>query len=189
MAEAAGDGVQVGARSQELGRGVVPELLQRTGDADPAGVPTVAVGHRVGVPRLAAHRVRREGERIVRHLDADGLCVGSAALEPVAEQLAGQKVQRQDAAFTVLGRLLDPVPLLDDVIRGDPDLLAGEVEPVLAQRADFTAPGSGRDRSPRITVAGNPISPAWRCLLGNSVALPARHLLMLRSVRTWIVCP
>ena len=76
--------------------------------------------------------------------------LGSAALEALAEQLAGQKIQRQDAALAVLGRLLDPVPLLDDVGRGDPDLLAGEVEPVLAQRADLAAPSSGRDRGPQV---------------------------------------
>ena len=64
-----------------------------------------------------------------------GLCVGSAALEALAEHLAGQEVQGQDAAVTVLGCLLDPVPLLDDVGRGDPDLLAGKVEPVLADCA------------------------------------------------------
>ncbi|HVD32274.1 MAG TPA: hypothetical protein VNC19_01760 [Gemmatimonadales bacterium] len=36
MPEAPGDGVEVGAGGQELGGGVVPELLQRAGDADPA---------------------------------------------------------------------------------------------------------------------------------------------------------
>jgi hypothetical protein len=34
--EAPGDGAEVGAGGQEPGGGVVPELLQRAGDADPA---------------------------------------------------------------------------------------------------------------------------------------------------------
>ena len=51
VAESSGDGVQVSAVSQELGGGVVPQLLERAGDADPAGVPAVPVGHRVGIPR------------------------------------------------------------------------------------------------------------------------------------------
>ena len=105
VAEAPGDGVQVGARGQELGGGVVPELLQRAGDADPAGVPAVAMGHRVGVPRLAAGRVGRERERVFRHLDAEGACRDPAAPEVLLEQLAGQQVQGQDAALSVLGRL------------------------------------------------------------------------------------
>ena len=54
MPEAPGHGVQVGARGQELGGGVVPELLQRAGDADPAGVPPVPVGHGVREP-LTGH--------------------------------------------------------------------------------------------------------------------------------------
>ena len=36
MPEAPGDGVEVGAGGQELGGGVVPELLQQASDADPA---------------------------------------------------------------------------------------------------------------------------------------------------------
>jgi hypothetical protein len=117
------------------------------------------VGHRVGIPRRAACRVRRERECVFWQLDAKGLRVGSAALEALAEKLAGQKVQRQDAAFTVLRRLLDPVPLLDDVIRGDPDLLTGEVEPVLAQHADLTPPSSGRDRGPQVQAEFLVLSP------------------------------
>jgi hypothetical protein len=42
--------------------------------------------------------VRGERERVFRHLDAKGLRIGTAALEALAEQLAGQKVQGQDAA-------------------------------------------------------------------------------------------
>jgi len=148
--EAPGDGVQVGARGQELGGGVVAEFLQRAGDADPSGVPAVPVSHRVGVPRRTARRVRGESERVFGHVDAKISRLSATTLEPLTEQLAGQKVQRQDAAFTVLGRLLDPVALLDDVVRGDPDLLSPEVEPVLAQRADFAAPGSGRDGGPQV---------------------------------------
>ena len=85
MAEAPGDGVQVGARGQELAGGVVPELLQRAGDADPAGVPAVPVGHGVRVPRLAARRVGREGERVLGHLDAKSPGFGAATLEPLLE--------------------------------------------------------------------------------------------------------
>ena len=85
MAKTPRDGVQVGARSQQLGSGVVPQLLQRAGDADPPGVPAVPVGHRVGIPRRAACRVRRERECVFRHLDAKGPRVGSAALEALAE--------------------------------------------------------------------------------------------------------
>ena len=55
--------------------------------------------------------------------------------KPLLEQLAGQQVQRQDAALAVLGRLLDALALLDQVVAGQADLLAGEVEPVLAQEA------------------------------------------------------
>jgi hypothetical protein len=42
--------------------------------------------------------VRGERERVFRHLDAKSLRIGTAALEALAEQLAGQKVQGQDAA-------------------------------------------------------------------------------------------
>jgi hypothetical protein len=62
------------------------------------------------------------------------LCLGTAVLEPFAEQLAGQQVKGQNAAFAVPGWLLDPLALLDQVVPGEPDLLAGEVEPVLAER-------------------------------------------------------
>jgi hypothetical protein len=35
------------------------------------------------------------------------------------------------AALADFGRLLDPAALLDDVVRGDADLLTGDVEPIL----------------------------------------------------------
>ena len=54
--EAPGDGVQAGARGQELG----------------GGVPPVPVRHRVGVPRRAARRVRGEREGVFGHPDAEG---------------------------------------------------------------------------------------------------------------------
>jgi hypothetical protein len=97
-----------------------------------------------GLPGQARTRMRlpapgRQGP--VRRLGGAGSARGAARR---------QKVQRQDAAFTVLECLLDPVPLPDDVSRGDPDLLAREVEPVLAQRADLTPPSSGRDRGPQV---------------------------------------
>jgi hypothetical protein len=148
--EAPGHGVQVGARGQQLGGGVVPELLQRAGDADPAGVPPVPVGHGVRVPGRLARRVRRERECLLGHLDAQGPGLGAAAPEPLLEQLAGQQVQRQDAALAVLGRLLDVLALLDQVVAGQADLLAGEVEPVLAQGAHLTAPRAGRERGPQV---------------------------------------
>ena len=124
--------------------------LQRAGDANLAGVPAIPVGHRVRVPRRAAFRVRGEGERVVRYLHAEGLGLGAAALEPLAEQLAGQQVEGQDAALSVLGCLLDPLALLDQVVAGEADLLASEVEPVLAQGARLAAPGPGRERRPQV---------------------------------------
>jgi hypothetical protein len=108
------------------------------------------VRHRVGIPWRAACRVRGERERVFRDLDAEGLGLGAASLESFAEQLAGQQVEGQDAALAVFGCLLDPASLLDDVVGGDPDLLSSEVEPVLPQRADFAAAGSGRDRDPQV---------------------------------------
>jgi hypothetical protein len=97
------------------------------------------MGHRVGIPRLAACRIGRERERVFGHLDAEGTRLGPAAPEVLLEQLAGQQVQRQDAALAVLGRLLDVLALLDQVVAGQADLLALEVEPVLAQGADLAA--------------------------------------------------
>ena len=93
MPEAPGDGVQVGAGGQELGGGVVLELLKRAGDANPARVPAVPVGHRVGIPGLATCRVGREREHVFGHLGTDRPGLGTAALESLAEQLAGQKCQ------------------------------------------------------------------------------------------------
>ena len=81
VTEAPGHCVQVGASGQELGGGVVPELLQGTDDADPAGVPAIPVRHCVGVPRLAACRVGRERERILGHLDGERPGFGTATLE------------------------------------------------------------------------------------------------------------
>ena len=85
--------------------------------------------------RLSAFRsapcpawVGRERERVLRHLHADGVGLGTATLEPVAEQLTGQQVQGQDAAISVLRRLFDVLPVLDQVAPGEPDLLAGEVK-------------------------------------------------------------
>jgi hypothetical protein len=89
VAEASGDGVKIGARSQELGSGVVPELLQRAGDADPAGVAAVAVCHGVRIPRLAACWVGRERERVFGYLDAKRPGLGPAALKPLLEELTG----------------------------------------------------------------------------------------------------
>ena len=154
----------------------MPELLERAGDADPAGVAAVPVGHRVRVPWRAACRVGGEGEGIFRHPDAEGRSLGAAALEPLGEQLAGERVQGQQAAFAGLGRFLDPVALLDDVGGGDPDLLTSEVEPVLAQRANFAAPGSGRDRGPQVQAeflvfGADEVEPPGSLLRGRRVRL------------------
>ncbi len=73
MAEATGHRVQVGACGQKLGSGVVPEFLQRAGDADPAGVPAVPVRHGVRVPRLAACRVGREREYLQVSVNIPGV--------------------------------------------------------------------------------------------------------------------
>ncbi len=44
------------------------------------------------------------------------------------------------AALSVLRRLLDPLTLLDEVVAGEADLLAGEVESVLAQGTYLAPP-------------------------------------------------
>ena len=106
--------------------------------------------HRVRVPRLAACRVGREREGVFGHLDAEGTGLGAAALEPLLEELAGQQVQGQDAALSVLRCLLDVLALLDQVVAGQADLLASEVEPVLAQGAYLAAPRAGRERGPQV---------------------------------------
>jgi hypothetical protein len=51
------------------------------------------VGHRVGIPGLATCRVGREREHVFGHLGTDRPGLGTAALESLAEQLAGQKCQ------------------------------------------------------------------------------------------------
>jgi hypothetical protein len=86
--------------------------------------------------------VRGERERVFWDLDADGSRLRAAALEPLLEELTSQQVERQDAALSVLGRLLDVLALLDQVVAGQADLLAGEVEPVLAQSAHLTTAGA-----------------------------------------------
>ena len=98
VAEAPGDGVQIGACREELGGGVVPQFLQRAGDADPAGVPAVSVGHGVGVPWRPPRRIGGERVRVFRHGHAELGRLGAAALEPLAEQLTGEQVQREQAA-------------------------------------------------------------------------------------------
>jgi hypothetical protein len=70
------------------------------------------VGHRVGIPWLVAGRVRGECERVFWDLDADGSRLGAAAPEPLLEELTSQQAERQDAAFSVLGRLLDVLAFL-----------------------------------------------------------------------------
>jgi hypothetical protein len=103
----------------------VPQLLQRARNADPAGIPAVPVGHRVGIPWDTARRIGGERKGVFGHFDAEGLRLGAPSAEPLMEQLTGQQVQRQDAALTVLRRLLDPASLLDDVVLFDLPCLAG----------------------------------------------------------------
>jgi hypothetical protein len=133
------------------------------------------VGHGVRVPGGLACRVGRERERVLGHRDAQGPGLGAAALEPLLEQLAGQQVQRQDPALAVLGRLLDVLALLDQVVAGQVDLLAGEVEPVLAQGADLTAPRAGRERGPQVQ--------AELLVLGPDQVEQPRGLVRARRVR------
>ena len=85
MAEAASHRVQVGVRSQELGGRVVPELFQRAGDADPAGVAPVPVRRRVGVSRLTSGRIREEREGVCRDFDALGSRLCTAAPKALLE--------------------------------------------------------------------------------------------------------
>lgn len=91
VAETPGDGLQVRARGQQLGGRVMPQLLQRACDADPAGVPAVPVGHRVGVPWRAACRVGGERECAFRHPGSEVPRLGTAALESLAKQFTGQQ--------------------------------------------------------------------------------------------------
>ena len=125
VTEAAGDGVQIGACREQLGGGVVPQFLQGAGDADPAGVPAVSVGHGIGVPWRPARRIGGERVGIFWHGHAELVRLGAAAPEPLAEQLTGEQVQREEAAVACLGGFLDAGALLDDVVGGDPDLLGG----------------------------------------------------------------
>ena len=85
MAEAPGHGVQIGARGQELGGGVVAEFLERAGNADPAGVPAVPVG---GLPVGEVVAVGL-GEQLAERRGGGGF-VGAGLLE--AARLAGDRV-------------------------------------------------------------------------------------------------
>jgi len=68
----------------------------------------------------------------------------TAAAEPVGEQLACQRVEGDPPPVAVLGRLLDVLPLLNQVVVGEPESLPREIEPVLAKPGHLTAaPASG----------------------------------------------
>jgi len=144
MAKSARDGIEVDSGVEELGGRVVAELLERAGDADPTGIATVAVGHGVGIPRRTAVRLGRERVGASRCTPTAIRGIMTAAAEPVGEQLACQRVEGDPPPVAVLGRLLDVLPLLNQVVVGEPESLPREIEPVLAKPGHLTAaPASG----------------------------------------------
>jgi hypothetical protein len=154
--------VEDGTRVFRARRGIV--IATGTDPAVPpipglAGTPYWTNREAVRVPRRAAGRVRVERVRVLWHLGPERSRLGAPPAEPLAEQLARQRIEGQQAAFACLGWLLDPVALLDDVVRGDPDLPAGEVELALAQRAHFAAPRPGRKCRPQVQAEFLVLSP------------------------------
>jgi len=123
MAKSARDGIEVDSGVEELGGRVVAELLERAGDADPTGIATVAVGHGVGIPRRTAVRLGRERVGASRCTPTAIRGIMTAAAEPVGEQLACQRVEGDPPPVAVLGRLLDVLPLLNQVVVGEPESL------------------------------------------------------------------
>lgn len=150
MSEPSSDGIKVDSGVEELGGRVVAEFLERAGDAAPAGIATVAVGHGVGIPRRAAVRFGRERVGASGYADAEIGGISAAAAEPVAEQLACQRVEGYPAAVAVLGRLLDVLPVLNQVVVGESESLPGEIEPVLAKAGDLTPPPASGEGQPQV---------------------------------------
>jgi hypothetical protein len=74
----------------------------------------------------------------------------TAAAEPVGEQLARQRVEGYPSPVAVLGRLLDVLPLLDQVVVGEPESLPGEGEPVLAKPGHLAAAAASGERQPQV---------------------------------------
>jgi hypothetical protein len=169
------DGVEVDSRMEELGGRVVAELLERTGDADPAGIAAVAVGHGVGIPRRTAVRFGREREGASRQADGEIRRIMAASVEPVGEQLACQRVEGHPPAVAVLGCLLNVLPVLDQVVVGEPESLPGEIKPVLAKTCHFTAAAAGGEGQPEV-------EPEFLVLGEHKVEQPGR-LLGSRRVR------
>lgn len=60
VAEPSGDGPQIDAGNQQLGGGVVPELLELGVDPESSGEACVSARDRAWITRLAEVRLRRE---------------------------------------------------------------------------------------------------------------------------------
>lgn len=148
MAQAAGDGADVDAGCDELGRRVVAQAVQVRVDAEPLRQPAVPLGHRVGLRPLRAVGRRREHEAITLHSHVERGGVRLAAGPVRAQQLHEVLVQRHAPVLMILHVLLPDLPA--DLRRAAPeyDDAVGQVEPVPAQVAHLPAPSAGRQGHP-----------------------------------------
>ena len=130
MAEPARNDIQVDASIQELGRGVVAQLLSEL------VIPTLRAYRRYLCVMVSGfHGMRPAGS-------GENANASSGTSTPMAFALARRRanlsvssshvsVQGEAAALPVLRRLFDPLALLDQIVAGQPDLASPEIESVL----------------------------------------------------------
>ena len=90
--------------------------------------------------------------------------------------------------------LLDVLALLDQVVAGQADLLADEVEPVLAQGADLTAARSGGERGPQVqaellVLGPDQVEQPRRLVRGGRIGLALARVRRAGVLGDVAVCP
>jgi hypothetical protein len=148
VAEAAGDGADVDAGGDELGGGVVAQLVQGGVDTQPGGEVVVPLGHRGRLQRRST--IGRCGEEVCvgRQLQAEGGGALLAAGAVLGQDGHGLGVEGDVATLVGLGVLFPGVRAVlgDAVLQRQDCACLVDVGP--AQAAQLTAAGAGGHGQP-----------------------------------------
>lgn len=187
VAEPAGYCPDVDATADQLGCGVVPQVLQSGVDSEPRSHPLVALRRRIRVQWEPAGKFRGEHERLGAECFAERRASALSPLVMLSEYNDGLRVEHDTSLLMRLGVLLVQLAIVADVHRapdGQHRLIKVDVRP--AKAADLAAahPSGHLDPDERPPVGVQRPGPPDKL----SSLFGSRRLWVGMRHR-WLVCP
>ena len=146
VAQPSGDRAHVGAACDRRGGSEVPELMEMSRQPDPVGQALVLVRQAVGQARLGPVSRPGEDERVVDQLYSDPSGKALLIASTPGQERSQGIVDGNVTALVGLGRPLAHLPVDDGQGAGDSERPSRPIDIAPAQRAQFSAAGTGYRR-------------------------------------------